>query len=224
MKNLFSLVDLTNLNPEAKTAEIDTLVETALKYGVAGVCVHPSLVKYVADKLVDSKVAVVTVVGFPLGMNTTEVKAFEAKEALKNGANEIDMVVNHYQIKNQLWEDVKKDISRLASTCHNHGALLKVIIETSRCTEYEIKKLSDICLEAKADFIKTSTGFTSSGAKLEHVELITKHTNGALAIKASGGIRDQEFFAKLAEAGASRIGTSSINYLVDEKAKSDSNY
>lgn len=205
-------IDHTNLKMDAKTNDIAKLCKEAIEYGFETVCVHPYYVSLAKDLLKDSNVGVCTVVGFPLGMNTPKVKAFEAVDALENGADEIDMVINIGALKDGDYDYVKKEIEEVRDNLE--GKTLKVIIETSLLSSEEIIKMTEICNETFVNFIKTSTGFGSRGASVEDVELINKHKNDLLEIKASGGIKTYEFMNKLIEAGASRIGTSSGTQIV----------
>ncbi len=175
-------------------------------YGFASVCINPCFVKFAKNELKDSKVKVCTVIGFPLGANTLETKVFEAKDALSNGADELDMVINIGAMKDKRFEDVYHDIIHI----RNLGKyfILKVILETCLLTEEEKIKACELCVCAEADFVKTSTGFSTGGATLEDIRLMAKYAKG-LGIKASGGVRDKESALKMIEAGATRIGTSS---------------
>lgn len=215
--NYFKYVDLTLLKPESTKKEIKDLVILAKKHKVAGVCIHPYWVKEVYKSLKDKGIEVVTVVGFPLGMQTLSQKINETKQALKDGATEIDMVINVSQVKDKKYVELQKEISSLKKVCGKK--VLKVIIETAKLTDEEIEKVSKTCVKAGADFVKTSTGFASRGATVQDVEIIKFAVKNKALIKASGGIKTKQDFINLVEAGAHRIGTSSISYLIDETAE-----
>lgn len=180
------------------------------------VCVNQYRTKLVAEQLKGSEVKVCTVVGFPLGAVSTEVKVFETQQAIKDGAQEIDMVLNIGALKDKEYDIVKEDIKRVKQTC-SEKAILKVIIETCLLTEEEKEKACELSIEAKADFVKTSTGFSKGGATPEDVTLMKKVVNGKALVKASGGIRDYETAEKMIEAGADRLGTSATVKIIEQK-------
>ena len=200
-------IDHTNLNRKATKEEIEKLCNEAIKYNFASVCIHPYYIKYAKELLKDSDVSVCTVIGFPLGMNTTDVKVFEAKNAIENGADEIDMVINVSALKNKEYFYVENEIKKIREVVDNK--ILKVIIEECCLTEEEIIRITHICNECGVDFVKTSTGFDEHGATMEAVHIIRENKKDNVGIKASGGIRDYEPAMKFIEAGATRIGTSS---------------
>ncbi|MBR6113314.1 MAG: deoxyribose-phosphate aldolase [Bacilli bacterium] len=204
---LNSYIDHTNLKKDSVPEDIEKLCEEAVKYHFASVCVYPYYVKAVADYLKGTNVEVCTVVGFPNGMNTTNTKVYEAIEAVDNGATEIDMVINIGALKAGEYDYVKNEIEEVRDSIG--GKTLKVIIETCLLTDEEIIKMTEICNDIFVNFIKTSTGFDKEGATVHVVELINKHKNEVLEIKASGGIRDIKTCEALINAGATRIGTSS---------------
>lgn len=204
---LNNYIDHTNLKATATMEDIDTLCKEAIKYHFASVCVQPYYVTLASQLLADSNVEVCTVIGFPLGANTMETKSFEAINAIENGATEIDMVINLAALKNKDYEYVKEEIETIRDSIDGHT--LKVIIETCYLNEEEIIKMTEICNETFVNFIKTSTGFGTSGAKVSDVELINKHKGEVLEIKASGGIRDLDTAINMIKAGATRLGTSS---------------
>ena len=203
-------IDHTLLKPTATRDDIKKLCEEAIEYDFYSVCVNPYYVEYAASLLKGSDVKVACVIGFPLGSNTTNIKKLEAQEAVKNGAGELDMVINQGLFKMGEYDAVLDDINAVCEA----GVPVKVIIETSQLNQDEIAKLCEIVNKSNALYIKTSTGFVGEGARLDDVKLMaTKMANGKL-VKASGGIRDGETFDKMVEAGASRIGTSSGTKLV----------
>jgi len=200
-------IDHTNLKNTATLKDIENLCNEAIKYNFASVCVYPYYVPLCSSLLNDTNVDVCTVIGFPSGMSTKETKVFEAINAIENGADEIDMVINISALKNKDYEYVKNEIEEIRDAID--GKVLKVIIETCLLTKAEIKKMTEICNETFVNFIKTSTGFSEYGARVEDIELINKYKSEVLEIKASGGIRDIKTLEDMVNAGASRIGTSS---------------
>lgn len=207
-------IDHTNLKMDAKEKDIVKLCEEAIKYQFENVCVNPYYVSLAKDLLKDTNVGVCTVVGFPLGMNTPKVKSFEALEAIENGADEIDMVINVGALKDKDYDYVKKEIELIRDDIDGH--ILKVIIETSLLTKEEIKKMTEICNETFVHYIKTNTGFGKRKVTLEDVKTISKYRNELLEIKASGGIDSFEKMHELIKAGATRIGTSSSVKIISE--------
>ena len=220
---LNSYIDHTNLKKDALIEDIEKLCEEAMKYHFASVCVYPYFVKAVSEYLKGSNVEICTVVGFPNGMNTTNVKVYEAMDAIENGATEIDMVINISALKNKEYDYIKNEIEEIRDAIG--GKTLKVIIETCLLTDEEIVKMTEICNDTFVNFIKTSTGFDKEGAKVEDIELINKHKGAVLEIKASGGIRDIETAEAMIKAGATRIGTSSGVKLmnIEEKEEKECN-
>lgn len=205
--NYSKFIDHTNLKQDASINDIKTLCEEAIKFDFMSVCINPCFVKYAHDVLLDSEVKVCTVIGFPLGANTTKTKVYETKQALKDGADEIDMVINVSALKDKKYDYVKNEISKIKKVCKNK--ILKVILETCLLTDEEIVKACELSLEAKADFVKTSTGFSKGGATVEAVALMRKTVGDKCGVKASGGVKTFEDMQKMLDAGASRIGTSS---------------
>lgn len=207
---LSKYIEHTLLKQDAKHEEFLKLFDEAKKYNFLGVCVNPLYVALAKENLKGSDVKIVTVVGFPLGANRSDIKAFEAEKAVVDGADEIDMVINVSKIKDKDWEFVKKDIEAVKKACQNKA--LKVILETDLLSKDEIAKACEICVEAHADFVKTSTGFVKNGegAKAEDIALMAKIVKPhGLRVKASAGIRDREKALLMIEAGADRLGTSS---------------
>ena len=202
-----SIIDHTDLKPEAKDEDIKKLCEEADLYKFASVCINPCYVKTARECLKNSKVKVCTVIGFPLGANTTEVKAFEAKCAVNDGADEVDMVINIGKLKAKEYDYVKNDIKAVVDAVYGK-ALVKVIIEACLLDDEEKVKACEAAAEAKADFVKTSTGFSKWGAKASDVELMRKTVGDKMGVKAAGGIHSFEDAASMVEAGANRIGAS----------------
>lgn len=214
------LIDHTYLKAFGTDAEITKLLEEAKEFDFKSVCVNPFWVAASAKALKDTDVLVCTVIGFPLGANTTATKVFETNDAIANGANEIDMVLNVGKVKMQDYKYVLNEVKAVKEAC---GELtLKVILETCYLTKEEIKLASEACIEAGADFVKTSTGFGTGGALVEDVKIM-KEVAKEKQVKASGGVRSAEDVEKMVEAGATRIGTSSGVKLVQGQV-SDSDY
>ena len=206
-------IEHTLLKQDATREDLEKLLKEACEYSFLGVCVNPCNVKLAKQFLKETgynEVKVVTVVGFPLGQTTTEKKVLETVDAIKNGADEIDMVINAGRLKDKDYNYIVDEISKIKAFCQ--GRNLKVILETDLLTKEEIKKACELCIQGGADFVKTSTGFVKNGvgAKEEDVKLMYETVKDAgLKVKASGGIRDKETAIKMIEAGASRLGTSS---------------
>lgn len=204
---LNNYIDHTNLKVISTLKDIEKLCNEAIKYHFASVCVSPYYVKLAKNLLKDSTVSVCTVIGFPNGYNTKETKVFEAINAIENGADEIDMVINIEALKNKDFDYIKEEIEEIRDAIDGH--ILKVIIETCYLDEEEIIKMTEICNETFVNFIKTSTGFGSRGASLRDLEIINEHKNEILEIKASGGIKTLEDAEAMINMGATRLGTSS---------------
>ena len=214
IKHILPMVDHTLLKPETTWEQIKGICDDAMKYHTATVCIPASYVArckaYMQDKA--DKVGVCTVIGFPTGYSTTETKAFEAADAVKNGADEVDMVINLGWVKDQKWDALLEEIKAVKAACR--GKLLKVIIETCLLTDEEKIKMCEIVSDSGADFIKTSTGFSTAGATFHDVELFAKHVKPGVRIKAAGGISSLEDAEKFIELGASRLGTSRVVKIV----------
>lgn len=215
MTDIIGMIDHTILKPEATKDMVELLCKEAKENKFAAVCVNPSFVKYSKELLNDTNVKVATVVGFPLGANTKEVKAFETVDSINNGADEIDMVINIGALKNKEYDLVKEDIEAVVNAAKDK-ALVKVIIETSLLTEEEKIKACQLSMEAKADYVKTSTGFSTGGATVEDIKLMKSVVGDKLGIKASGGVRDLQTAKDMVEAGATRLGTSSGVKIAEE--------
>ena len=204
--NYNKMIDHTVLKADTPLETVKRICDEAMEYGFASVCINPCHVAYCADYLKDSDVNVCTVIGFPLGANTRAVKAFETKDAIANGADEIDMVMNIGALKDKNYDLVRDDVKAVVEAAN--GTLVKVILETCLLTEDEIKKACELCVEAKADYVKTSTGFSTRGATIEDVRIMKEAVHGKAKVKAAGGVRTPEDMVKIVAAGADRIGTS----------------
>ena len=204
--NYNKMIDHTVLKADTPLETVKRICDEAMEYGFASVCINPCHVAYCADYLKDSDVNVCTVIGFPLGANTSAVKAFETKDAIANGADEIDMVMNIGALKDKNYDLVRDDVKAVVEAAN--GTLVKVILETCLLTEDEIKKACELCVEAKADYVKTSTGFSTRGATIEDVRIMKEAVHGIAKVKAAGGVRTPEDMVKIVAAGADRIGTS----------------
>ena len=217
MNSLNKYIEHTLLKQDATQEEFVKLFDEAIEYKFLGVCINPVNVKFAKEYLKKTDVKIVTVVGFPLGATKSEVKAYETKSAVEDGADEIDMVINVSMLKDKDYQAVQKDIATVREACR--GKILKVILETDLLTKEEIKKACELCINAKTDFVKTSTGFVKNGvgAKVEDVELMYNLVSPyGLQVKASGGIRDKQKALEMIKAGASRLGTSSGVVIVQE--------
>ncbi|AVQ33872.1 deoxyribose-phosphate aldolase [Staphylococcus muscae] len=204
--NYEKYIDHTLLKPESTRQQIDKIIEEAKEYHFKSVCVNPTHVAYSAEKLADSDVLVCTVIGFPLGASTSEVKACETKDAISKGADEIDMVINIGALKDGRYDDVQADIAAVVEA--SGDKTVKVIIETVLLTDEEKVKACELSKAAGADFVKTSTGFAGGGATPEDVKLMKDTVGDALEVKASGGVRNLADFQAMLEAGATRVGAS----------------
>ena len=213
-------IDHTLLKQDATQKQIETLCQQAITYEFASVCVNPYYVSYCKSLLKNSAVKVWTVIGFPLGNNTTAPKAFETEDAILNGADEIDMVINVSALKNKQDDVVLKDIEAVVAAAKGH--LVKVILETCLLTPQEIVKACQLAMKAKAQYVKTSTGFSTMGATIENVKLMYETVHPTLKVKASGGVRSYEDALAMIQAGASRIGTSNgVAIMEHQDAKED---
>ena len=218
INRILSKVDHTLLKQESTWEQIRAICDDGMKYNTASVCIPPAFVK-AAKEYVGDKLAICTVIGVPNGYNTTAVKCFETEDAVQNGADEIDMVINIGWVKEQKWNELLKEIKAVKKACH--GKLLKVIIETCLLTEEEKVKMCKIVSESGAEYIKTSTGFSTGGATREDIALFVANISPELKMKAAGGIssiKDAEDFIAL---GADRLGTSRVVKIVKEDNKDD---
>lgn len=213
--DIAKIIDHTALKPDTTKNKIIQLTREAKRYGFASVCVNPAWVKLAARELNNSGVNVCTVIGFPLGANTTETKVFETVDAIKNGAVEVDMVINIGELKDKNDVYVEKDIKSVVKAAAGK-AVVKIIIETCLLNQEEKVRACKIASKSGADFVKTSTGFSSSGARVEDVKLMRSIVGNDLGVKAAGGIHTREEAVEMVEAGASRIGTSSGVAIVED--------
>ena len=214
MKEILSKVDHTLLSQSATWEQIKAICDDGMKYHTASVCISASYVKQAAD-YVDGKLPICTVIGFPNGYDTTKAKCFEASDAVENGAQEVDMVINIGWVKDQKWDALLEEIKAVKAACR--GRLLKVIIETCLLTDDEKIKMCEIVSASGADYIKTSTGFSTAGATFHDVELFAAHVTNGVKIKAAGGISSIADAEKFIELGASRLGTSRIVKIVKQQ-------
>ena len=217
IKEILSYVDHTLLSQTATWEEIKAICDDGIRYGCASVCIPPSYVKK-ASEYADGKIAICTVIGFPNGYNTTKVKCFEAFDAVENGADEIDMVINIGMLKDKRYDKLLYEISEVKKACK--GKLLKVIIETCLLTDEEKVKMCEIVSESGADFIKTSTGFSTGGATREDIKLFSENVKRHLKIKAAGGISSIKDAEDMLSLGAERLGTSRIVKIVKNEESS----
>jgi deoxyribose-phosphate aldolase len=216
-EKLAKMIDHTNLKPDATLKDIEKLCNEAKKYNFVSVCVNPANVQYAVQLLEKTDVNVCTVIGFPLGANTSKIKFFEANNSCEIGASELDMVMNIGALKSGRDEDVKEDIKSVVFA--SKGAVVKVIIETALLDNDEIVKACEIIKESGADFVKTSTGIGYPGATVEDIRLIRKTVGSSLNVKASGGIKNLKSALNMIRAGSTRIGTSSGVQIMEEAFK-----
>lgn len=221
--NIAKTIDHTILKPNITDADVIKVCDEAKANGFYSVCVNPYFVPLVARELSGSDVKVTSVIGFPLGASTREIKALEAEKAVADGANEIDMVINISALKDQKFDYVESDIRAVVNAIQGK-AILKVILETCLLSKEEIVKACELSKAAGAQFVKTSTGFSTGGATEEDVALMKKTVGDALEVKASGAVRDYDTAIKMIQAGASRIGASSSVDIVNQSTTSTSDY
>lgn len=214
MKNLNRFLESTVLRPTMTDKDVDQLIEDAIEEQFVGVCVPPFWVKKTKRDLKDQDIQVVTVIGFPFGFEDTATKVAETKEAIKQGADELDLVWSQTAFHSGMnWPKI--EIAQVAKICHEEERILKVIIETAYLSPDQIREACMICQDAGADYVKTSTGYAPSGAKVEDIALMRKSLPSAIGIKASGGIKTLDFAVELIKAGADRIGTSSAKAIMN---------
>ncbi len=214
IRNILSKCDHTLLKPEATVAQIEALCDDAVKYGCASVCIPPAYVRRANERLGD-KMKVCTVIGFPNGYSTTAVKVFETENAIRHGADEIDMVVNIGWVKDARWDRILEEIKEIKASCKGH--ILKVIVETCLLTEEEKIKMCEIVTASGADYIKTSTGFSTGGATREDVKLLRQHVGKDVKVKAAGGIASLQDAQDFIDLGADRLGTSRLVKIAKEQ-------
>ncbi|MFN4986169.1 MAG: deoxyribose-phosphate aldolase [Ignavibacteria bacterium] len=207
--NIAATIDHTVLKPDSTLTDVQTVCVEAITHRFASVCILPWYVQRAHDILAPEGIPVCTVVGFPLGASTTSSKVAESEIALRQGAREIDMVASITALKSGLFDEVYDDIREVTQATHALGGIVKVIIETCLLTDDEKRRMCSIVTQAGADFIKTSTGFSTGGATLDDVRLLRQYVGPSVKVKASGGIRDRETALDMLEAGAERLGTSS---------------
>ncbi len=210
-------IDQTLLRPTATTKEVIAFCEEAMTFGFRSVCIPPTMVETAASVLLSSNIDVCTVIGFPLGYHNTRIKLLEAEEALKNGAYEFDIVINQGLLKAKDYTALTQEMKLLTQYIHQHKAVVKWIVETANLEKSELTDICQLCMDINADFIKTSTGFASQGAQIEHIQLWKSNIkNGNLKIKASGGIKTLQDALMFIEAGADRLGCSSGVRILNE--------
>lgn len=223
MKNLSRYIDHTLLKADATENEVIKLCNEAKEYDFFSVCINPEFVELAAKELSESNVAVCTVIGFPLGASTPETKAFETRDAIQKGAAEVDMVINISKLKDKKDEEVLKDIKAVVDAA-DKKALVKVIIETCLLTDEEKERACKLAKDAGADFVKTSTGFSTGGATKEDIALMRKTVGTEMGVKASGGVRTYEDAVTMIESGATRIGASASIAIVTASKSQSSGY
>ena len=223
MKNLSRYIDHTLLKADATENEVIKLCNEAKEYDFFSVCINPGFVELAAKELRESNVAVCTVIGFPLGASTPETKAFETRDAIQKGAAEVDMVINISKLKYKKDEEVLKDIKAVVDAA-DKKALVKVIIETCLLTDEEKERACKLAKDAGADFVKTSTGFSTGGATKEDIALMRKTVGTEMGVKASGGVRTYEDAVTMIESGATRIGASASIAIVTASKSQSSGY
>lgn len=213
---LAKYLDHTMLKPDATVAMIDQTVDEAIKYQTASVCINPYWVKRVHQKLAGIEINTCTVIGFPLGATSTASKVFEARQAIEDGADELDMVINIGELKAKHDDAVMADIRAVADEVHSHQRVLKVIIETALLNEEEKQRACKLTVAGQADFVKTSTGFSTSGAQVTDVELMKQTVGDQIKIKAAGGIHSYDEAMAMIDAGADRLGVSASVKILQE--------
>jgi deoxyribose-phosphate aldolase len=217
-RDLARYIDHTLLRPDASASDIDRLCDEAAEYGFAAVCVNPAWVRRAAERLRGTNVAVASVVGFPFGATPSDVKAFEARRVIRDGAREVDMVINVGALKSGLYDLVREDIARVSDACHEGGAANKVIIEAALLTDEEKVIVCSLAKQAKADMVKTSTGYAKGGATVFDVALMRETVGPKMGVKAAGGIRTADDVQDMIAAGATRIGASAgVSIVSSEK-------
>jgi deoxyribose-phosphate aldolase len=223
--NLAQYIDHTLLKPDTTAEDIKKLCEEAKQYGFFAVCVPPPMVRNAKSLLKESAVKIATVIGFPFGYSIARAKVFEAQQAMQDGADELDVVINLIALKAKAWPYLESEIKHIVEAAHKNERLVKVIIESGILTAEEIAKCCEIYAKAGVDFLKTSTGYAEKGATTEAVQLMRQHLPSEIRIKASGGIRTYEQAMQMIEAGANRLGCSaSVAIVTGEKGSISTNY
>ncbi len=218
MQNIAAFLDSTNLKPEARAIEIEQLCAEAVHYKMAAVCIQPCRLALARPLLTGSPVKLCTVIGFPLGADRVDTKIYAAAKALEDGADELDMVINIGMVKDKEYSKVRQEIEALLALKKQRDFTLKVIVESALLNVSELAAITEWVSGTGADYIKTSTGFSSRGVSLEDMAIINRHKSAALKIKASGGIKNLDFALQLLQAGAARLGTSNARLLIEENA------
>ena len=217
--NIASFIDHTVLRPTTTISDVKSLCSEAVEYGFAAVCIPPPLVKNAKAYLKDTDVKTATVIGFPFGYSNAKAKIFETQQAIADGADEMDVVINLVALRGNAWSYLESEIKYIIEAVHKNGRLLKVIIESGILTDEEILRCCEIYAKAGVDFVKTSTGYAEKGASLEAVQLMRQTLPSSVRIKASGGIRTYEFAKQLIGAGADRLGCSASVEIINEQLK-----
>lgn len=215
--DIASFIDHTILKPTTTSQEVKNLCGEAKEYGFAAVCIPPPLVKNAKSYLKETNVKVATVIGFPFGYSNAKAKIFETQQAIEDGADEMDVVINLIALRGQVWDYLESEIKYIVQAIHKNERIVKVIIESGILREEEIIKCCEIYAKAGVDFLKTSTGYAEKGATLEAVQLMRKTLPSSIRIKASGGIRNYQFAKQLIAAGADRIGCSASTTIMNEQ-------
>jgi len=219
VRDISSYIDHTLLKPLCTFKDIEKICEEAIQYRFAAVCIPPTAVKKAKDWTNGSTVKVATVIGFPFGYEVAKAKQTETEQAIADGADELDIVINLLELKSGSWSYLEKEIKELIDLAHMHQKLVKIIIESGMLTNAEIVQCCQLYSELGADFLKTSTGYSEKGASIEAVKLMRENLPFSIGIKASGGIRTYEFASQLIEAGASRLGCSASIAIVENAMK-----
>ena len=215
--NIATFIDHTVLKPTTTISDVKTLCNEAIEYGFAAVCIPPPLVKNAKAYLRDTEVKTATVIGFPFGYSTAKAKIFETQQAIEDGADEMDVVINLVALRGKAWTYLESEIKYIVEAVHKHGKMLKVIIESGILTNEEIGQCCELYAKAGVDFVKTSTGYAEKGASLEAVQLMRQTLPSSIRIKASGGVRTYDFAKQLIGAGADRLGCSASVAIMNEQ-------
>lgn len=216
-QELAAMIDHTALKPDLTNQQVEKLCDEARQYRFASVCIPPYYLELAKEYLENEQhVKLCTVIGFPLGYESTATKVFALKEAIEIGAEELDVVINVAAVKNRAWEYLDEELKQISETCHSSGKTLKIIFETCYLNDDEIEKLSILCAQNQVDFVKTSTGFGTAGATVHHIAIMKRAVKGQCRIKASGGIRNWKDAEQMISAGADRIGASASVNIINE--------